>query len=244
MPKVSNTLVPYILSLIYAVPRVYRLAPTHLWHTYRFSCIRCLVTTVCHQHIRVVSCVSYVWCLVSTVYPQHTRVVLSVSASNSPISCNQLQLIAADTPNTFNIASPPDSNEAFSLTFCKHRHYLIWLTSFELSVTITLPPSSRQGIEIIPYIKRFLQWIEAHSLGGELQSKSVLHVAPPMTVTGMKIGKSEDGACTISQVHIHPAWPNFLFLRHGCSIAQWEQRWRGRRIPGLTFSVQSRCERK
>jgi hypothetical protein len=28
-----------------------------------------------------------------------------------------LQLIATDTPNTFNIASPPDSNEASSLTF-------------------------------------------------------------------------------------------------------------------------------
>jgi hypothetical protein len=26
---VTNTLVPYILSLIYAVPRVYHLSPTH-----------------------------------------------------------------------------------------------------------------------------------------------------------------------------------------------------------------------
>jgi heme/copper-type cytochrome/quinol oxidase subunit 2 len=114
---VTNTLVPYILSLIYAVPRVYRLSPTHSCHIYRFSCLRCLVTTVCHQHTRVVSCVSYVWCLVSTVYPKHTRAVLSVSGSNSSNSSNQLQLIATDTPNKFNIASPPDSNETSSLTF-------------------------------------------------------------------------------------------------------------------------------
>jgi hypothetical protein len=74
-----------------------------------------------------------------------------------PINSNQLQLIATDTPDTFNIASPPDSNGASSLTFCKHPHYLIRLISFELFVTITLPPLSRQGIEIIPYIKRFLE---------------------------------------------------------------------------------------
>jgi hypothetical protein len=36
-----------------------------------------------------------------------------------PINSNQLQLIETDTPNTFNIASPPDSIEASSLTFCK-----------------------------------------------------------------------------------------------------------------------------
>jgi hypothetical protein len=30
----TNTLVPYILSLIYAVPRVYRLSPTHSCHIY------------------------------------------------------------------------------------------------------------------------------------------------------------------------------------------------------------------
>jgi hypothetical protein len=65
------------------------------------------------------------------------------------INSNQLQLIATDTPNTLNIASPPDANEASSLTFCKHPHYLIRLISFELFVTITL---SRQGIEIILYI--------------------------------------------------------------------------------------------
>jgi hypothetical protein len=153
----TNTLVPYILSLIYTGPRVHRLSPTHSCHIYRLSCIRCLVTTVCHRHTRVVSCVSYVWCLVSTVYPQHTRVVLSVSGSTVPINSNQFQLIATDTPNTFNIASPPDSNEASSLTFCKHPHYLIRLISFELFVMITFPPLSRQGIEIIPYIKRFLE---------------------------------------------------------------------------------------
>jgi hypothetical protein len=44
-----------------------------------------------------------------------------------------------------------------SMTFCKHHHYIIILISFELFVTITLPPFSRQGIEIIPYIKRFLE---------------------------------------------------------------------------------------
>jgi hypothetical protein len=120
---VTNTLVPYILSLIYAVPRVHRLSPTHSCRIYCLSYMRCLVSTVCHQH----------------------------TSANS----NQLQLIATDTPNTFYIASPPDSNEASSLTFCKHPHYLIRLISFELFVTITLPPLSRQGIEIIPYIKRF-----------------------------------------------------------------------------------------
>jgi hypothetical protein len=43
------------------------------------------------------------------------------------------------------------------LTFCKHPLYLIILISFKLFVTIALPPLSRQGIEIIPYIKRFLE---------------------------------------------------------------------------------------
>jgi hypothetical protein len=93
-----------------------------------------------------------------------------------PINSKQLQLIATDTPNTFNIASPPDSNEASSLTFCKHPHYLIRLMCFELYVPITLPPLSRQWIEIIPYIKRFLKWIETHSLGVKLQSQNVLHI--------------------------------------------------------------------
>jgi hypothetical protein len=74
-----------------------------------------------------------------------------------PINSNQLQLIAADTPNTFNIALLPDSNEASSLTFCKYPHYLIRVISFELFVIITLPPLSRQGIEIIPYISCFLE---------------------------------------------------------------------------------------
>jgi hypothetical protein len=113
---VTNTLVPYIVSHICGASCL-RLSPTHLCHIYRFSCIRCLVTTVCDQHTRVVSCVSYVWCLVSTVYLQHTRVVLSVSASKNSNRSNQLQLIATDTPKTFNIASPPDSNEASSLKF-------------------------------------------------------------------------------------------------------------------------------
>jgi hypothetical protein len=36
-------------------------------------------------------------------------------------------------------------------------HYLICLISFEIFIIITLPPLSRQGIEIIPYIKRFLE---------------------------------------------------------------------------------------
>jgi hypothetical protein len=74
-----------------------------------------------------------------------------------PINSNQLQLIATDAPNTFNIGSPPDSNEASSLIFCKDPHYLIRLISFELFVIIYSPPLSRQGIEIIPYIKRFLE---------------------------------------------------------------------------------------
>jgi hypothetical protein len=89
----TNTLVPYVLFLICKVPCVYRLSPTHSCHIYRFSCVRCFVTTVCHQHTRVVSCVSYVWCLVSAVHPQHTRVVLSVSGSNSS---NQFQSVATD----------------------------------------------------------------------------------------------------------------------------------------------------
>jgi hypothetical protein len=78
-------------------------------------------------------------------------------AQTVPINSNQLQLIATDTPNTFNIASPPDSNEASSLKFCKHPHYLTRLICFELFVTITLPPLSCQGIKIISYIKRFLE---------------------------------------------------------------------------------------
>jgi hypothetical protein len=67
------------------------------------------------------------------VYTQHTRVALSVAGSNYS---NQLQLIATDTNNTFNIASPPDSNGASSLTFCKHPHYLIRLIGFELFCNI------------------------------------------------------------------------------------------------------------
>jgi hypothetical protein len=55
------------------------------------------------------------------------------------------------------LQSPPDSNEASSLTFCKHPHYLIRLISFELFAIISLPPLSRHGIEIIPYIERFLE---------------------------------------------------------------------------------------
>jgi hypothetical protein len=214
---VTNTLVPYILSLIYAVPCVYRLSPTHSFHIYRLSCVWCLVSMVYTQHTRVVSCVSYVWCLVSTVYTQHTRVVSCVSyvwclvstvytqhtrvvscvsyvwclvsmvytqhtrvvscvsyvwclvsmvytQHTRVVSCvsyvwclvsmvytqhtrvalnvagsnysNQLQLIATDTHNTFNIASPPDSNEASSLTFCKHPHYLLRLICFELFCNI------------------------------------------------------------------------------------------------------------
>jgi hypothetical protein len=167
---VTNTLVPYILSLIYAVPRVYRLSPTQSCHIYRFSCIRCLVTTVCHQHTRFVSCVSYVWCLVSTVYPQHTRVLLSVSGSKSS---NQFQSVATDCDQytkSFNIASPPDSNGASLLKVCKHPHYLIRLIGFELLVIISLLRLSRDGIEIIPCIKRFLEWIETPSLGGKLCS--------------------------------------------------------------------------
>jgi hypothetical protein len=181
---VTNTLVPYILSLIYAVPRVYRLSPTHSCHIYRFSCIRCLVTTVCHQHTRVVSCDSYVWCIVSTVHPKHTRVVLSVSGfkqfQSIPISCNWLRPIHL---THLILRHHQIQMERPRWHFCKHPHYLIRLISFELFVTITLPPLSRQGIEIIPYIKRFLEWIETLSLGGKLQSQKVLQVTGPLRYT-------------------------------------------------------------
>jgi hypothetical protein len=45
LPSVINTLVPYIF----------------------ISCLCCLVTTMCHQHTRVITRASYVWYLVSTV---------------------------------------------------------------------------------------------------------------------------------------------------------------------------------
>jgi hypothetical protein len=67
-----------------------------------------------------------------------------------PIGSNQLQLIATDSPNTLNIASLLDSNEAFSLTFCKHPHYLIRLICSEFVVIIAWPPLSRQGIKAFP----------------------------------------------------------------------------------------------
>jgi hypothetical protein len=103
----------------------------HVPHMYGASCPRCIPNTLVLYYVYQVQTV--------------------------PINSNQLQLFATDTPDTFNIASPPDSNGASSLTFCKHHHYLIRLISFELFVTITLPPLSRQGIETIPYIKRFLE---------------------------------------------------------------------------------------
>jgi hypothetical protein len=172
---VTNTLVPYILSLIYAVPRVYRLSPTHSCHIHRFSCIRCLVTTVRHQHTRVVSCVSYVWCLVSTVHHQtHSCFIKCIRIKQFQsilISCNWLRPIHL-THLILRHHLTPMKRPRWH--FCKHPHYFIRLISFELFVTITLPPLSRQGIEIIPYIKRFLEWIETLSLGGKLQSQKVL----------------------------------------------------------------------
>jgi hypothetical protein len=52
---VTSTLVSYVLLLIYTVPRVYRLSPTHSCHIL-FSYIRCLVSTACHQHTRAIYC--------------------------------------------------------------------------------------------------------------------------------------------------------------------------------------------
>jgi hypothetical protein len=100
-PSVTNTLVPYI---------------------YRFSCIRCLVTTVCHQHTRVVSCVSYVWYLVSTMYPQHTRVALSVSGSNSS---NQFQSIPISSNSSNQFQSGATDCDRYTKTHLITRHHLI-----------------------------------------------------------------------------------------------------------------------
>jgi hypothetical protein len=160
--------------------------------------MRCLVYNVCHQHTRAIYIASHVYVaswplrVTNTLVSYHVSHMYGASwprciaktlvlyyvyqVQTVPINSNQLQLIATDTPNTFNIASPPGSNEASSLIFFKHPHYLIRLICFELFVTIALPPLSRQGTEIIPYIKRFLEWIETHSLGGKLQSQNVLQV--------------------------------------------------------------------
>jgi hypothetical protein len=138
-------------------------------YVYVASCSRCVTNTLVSYLVSHMYGASCPRCIPNTLVWYYVYQVQTV-----PINSNQLQLIATDTPNTFNIASPPESNEASSLTFCKHPHYLIRLIGFELFVTITLPPLSRRGIEIIPYKKRFLEWIETHSLGGKLQSQKVL----------------------------------------------------------------------
>jgi hypothetical protein len=160
---------------MYEVPHVYRLSPTHSWHIYRFSCIRCLVYTV---------------------YPQHTRVVLSVSGSNSS---NQFQLIATDTPNPFNIASPSDSNEASSLTFCRHPHYLSRLICFELFVIITLSPLSRQGIEIIPY--KALPRVNWNALTRRQASKSKVLHGSSLPCSNTKIPEGNRHAHTCARLY-------------------------------------------
>jgi hypothetical protein len=133
LPSVTNTLVTYISVLMYTFPRVHGVSPTH---SCRIMCLICMAPRV------------------HGASPTHSCCVKFISFKrfqSVPISSNQWQLIATDTPNTFNIALPPDSNEASSLTFCKNPHYLIRLISFELFLIITLPPLSRQATKIIPY---------------------------------------------------------------------------------------------
>jgi hypothetical protein len=139
LPSVTNTIVTYTSVLMYTLPRDHGVPTTHSSPT---MCLKCMVPRV-HGVSPTHSC-----CIKCISFKQFQSV---------PISSNQLQLTATDTPNAFNIASPPDSNEASSLTFCKHPHYLIRFISFDLFVIFILPPLSRQGPEIIPYVKRFLE---------------------------------------------------------------------------------------
>jgi hypothetical protein len=102
IPSASNLLVPYISVLMYTLPRDHGVSPTHSCSIMCLTCVVPRVHGVSPTHLCCIKCISY---------KQFQTV---------PNSSNQLQLIATDIPITFNIASPPDSNEASSLTFCKH----------------------------------------------------------------------------------------------------------------------------
>ena len=110
---VSNTLVTY-----------------HVSHIYCASCPRCIPNTLVSYHVSHI----YIVPRVHGVSPTHSFCIRCISfqqLQSVPISSNQLQLIATDTPNTLYITSPHYSNEASSLTFCTHPHYLISLISFK-----------------------------------------------------------------------------------------------------------------
>ena len=130
----TSTLVPNILSLIYTVPRVYRLSPTH---SCRIMCLICIVPRVHSVSPTHSCCIMCLICMVPrghSISPTHSFCIRCISfqqLQSVPISSNQFQLIATDTPNTLYITSPHYSNEASSLTFCTHPHYLISLISFK-----------------------------------------------------------------------------------------------------------------
>jgi hypothetical protein len=142
--------------------RDHGVSPTH---SCRIMCLICMVPRV-HSASPTHSC-----CFKCIRLKQFQSV---------PISCNWLRPIHL---THLNIASPPNSNGASSLSFFNHPHYLIRLISFELFVIITLPPLSCQGIKIILYIRIFLEWIETRSLGGKLQSQNVVQVTGPKRYT-------------------------------------------------------------
>jgi hypothetical protein len=161
LPSVTNTLVPYLSVLMYTLPRDHGVSPTHscriMWHI-------CMVPRV-HGASQTQSC-----CI---------KCIRSKQFQSIPISCNWLWPIHL---THLILRHHQIQMERPRWHFCKHPHYLIILISFELFVTITLPPLSCQGIEIIPYIERFLEWIETHSLGGKLQSQKVLQRACSLSI--------------------------------------------------------------
>ena len=159
------------MCLICIVPRVHGVSPTH-------SCrIMCLIYIVPRVH---------------GVSPTHSCCIRCISFQqfqSVPISCNWLRPIhlthLISRHHLIQMKRP-------RWHFCKHPHYLIRLLSFELFVITTLPPLSRQGIEIIPYIKRFLEWIETHSLGGKLQSQKVLQMQSFWKEIFFRAGRADD----------------------------------------------------
>jgi hypothetical protein len=155
LPSVTNTLVPYISVLMYTLPRDHGVSPTH---SCRIMWLICIVPRV-HGASQTHSC-----CIKCIRFKQFQSI---------PISCNWLRPIHM---THLILRHHQIQMESPRWHFCKHPHYLIRLISFELFVTITLPPLSCQWIEIIPYIKRFFEWIETLSLGGKLQIQNLLHI--------------------------------------------------------------------
>jgi hypothetical protein len=141
LPSVTNTLETYISVLMYTLPRDHGVSPTH---SCRIMCLICMVPRV------------------HGVSPTHSCCIKCIRIKqfqSIPISCNWLRpLHQAQSISRHHLIQMKRPR----WHFWKHPHYLIILISFELFVIITLAPLSRQGIEIIPYMKRFLEWIETH----------------------------------------------------------------------------------